>query len=158
MHRTGRLSACAAGPYSWHGYRPEQQQGRYATGRRHRPSCRDCDRRVGHRYEQFEREQSEDVPHYRLTFQNAPADLIIWFYGTGTMNSIRIDHNKFANFATGAVAIFLGEVTSVAKFYGVIDHNTFSGPNNFMSLKYLGPLNPAQWSSSLKGTAQNIFR
>src|SRR4051794_30118932 len=46
---------------------------------------------------------------YRITgfkFQNAPANLIIWFYGSGTMNNLRIDNNVFSNFATGAIAIF----------------------------------------------------
>ena len=97
---------------------------------------------------------------YRITgftFQNAPSNLIFWFFGDGTMNKLRIDHNKFNNFAVGAIAIFLGETGSVGKFYGVIDHNTFSGSNNFMSLKYLGPTDPAQWPSALRGTSQNMF-
>lgn len=97
---------------------------------------------------------------YRITgftFQNAPSNLIIWFYGSGTMNNLRIDHNTFSNFATGSIAIFLGETSSTGKFYGVIDHNTFRGTNNFMSMKYLGPGDPNQWSSSVKGTAQNVF-
>ena len=97
---------------------------------------------------------------YRIsgfTFQNAPANLIIWLFGNGTMNNLRIDNNEFKNFAVGAIAIFLGETGSVGKFYGVIDHNIFSGSNNFMSLKYLGPGDPAQWSGSLKGTSQNMF-
>jgi hypothetical protein len=97
---------------------------------------------------------------YRITgfrFQNAPANLIIWFYGSGTMSNLRIDNNTFANFATGAIAIFLGSTDSVGKFYGVIDHNTFTGTNNFMSLKYLGPGDPSNWASALRGTSQNVF-
>jgi hypothetical protein len=97
---------------------------------------------------------------YRITgftFQNAPANLVIWFFGPGTMNNIRIDHNTFDNFATGAIAIFFGENSTVGKFFGVIDHNTFSGPNNFMAMKVLGPLSPDQWPSALRGTASNIF-
>jgi hypothetical protein len=97
---------------------------------------------------------------YRITgftFQNAPNNLIIWFYGNGTMNNLRIDNNEFKNFATGAIAIFLGETGSRGKFYGVIDHNTFTGTNNFMSLKYLGPGDPSEWSGALRGTSQNIF-
>ena len=92
-----------------------------------------------------------------FTFQNAPANLIIWLFGNGTMNNLRIDHNKFDNFAVGSIAIFLGETSSIGKFYGVIDHNTFSGSNNFMSLKYLGPGDPARWPSALKGTSNNVF-
>jgi hypothetical protein len=97
---------------------------------------------------------------YRITgftFQNAPSNLIIWFYGSGTMSNLRIDNNVFSNFATGAIAIFLGEVSSTGKFFGVIDHNTFTGANNFMALKYLGPGDPARWGSALRGTSQNVF-
>jgi hypothetical protein len=97
---------------------------------------------------------------YRITgftFQNAPSNLIIWFYGSGTMSNLRIDNNVFSNFATGAIAIFLGEVSSTGKFYGVIDHNRFTGSGNFMSLKYLGPGDPSRWSSALRGTSQNMF-
>ncbi len=97
---------------------------------------------------------------YRITgftFQNAPSNLIIWFYGSGTMNKFRIDNNIFSNFATGAIAIFFGSTDSVGRFYGVIDHNTFSGTNNFMGLKYLGPGDPAEWPSALRGTGQNVF-
>lgn len=97
---------------------------------------------------------------YRITgftFQNAYSDIVIWLHGSGTLNNIRIDHNKFANFATGVIAIHLGEIHRAAKFYGVIDHNMFSGSTNFLSLKYLGPIDPGQWPSSLQGTAHNIF-
>jgi hypothetical protein len=101
-----------------------------------------------------------NIKPYRITgftFQNAPSNLIIWFYGSGTMGNLRIDNNVFSNFATGAIAIFLGSTDTVGKFYGVIDHNTFSGANNFMSLKYLGPGDPSNWSSALRGTSQNLF-
>jgi hypothetical protein len=97
---------------------------------------------------------------YRITgftFQNAPANLIIWFYGSGTMNNLRIDNNVFSNFAIGSIAIFLGESSSTGKFYGVVDHNTFSGNDNFVAFKYLGPGDPSNWSSALRGTSQNMF-
>jgi hypothetical protein len=97
---------------------------------------------------------------YRITgftFQNAPADLIIWFFGPGTLNNLRIDHNTFSNFSTSSVAILLGEVSTSGKFFGVIDHNTFSGPNNFMSLKILGTNDPNQWASTVRGTSSNMF-
>jgi hypothetical protein len=97
---------------------------------------------------------------YRITgftFQNAPSNLILWFYGPGTMSNLRIDNNVFSNFATGAIAIFLGATNTVGKFYGVIDHNRFTGTNNFMGLKYLGPGDPTRWSTALRGTAENMF-
>src|SRR6266850_1184053 len=79
---------------------------------------------------------------YRITgftFQNAPANLIFWFYGNGTLNNIRIDHNTFSNYTTSSIAIFFGETGSNGKFYGVIDHNTFRGTVNYMAMKVLGP-------------------
>ena len=97
---------------------------------------------------------------YRITgftFRNAPANLILWFYGVGTLNSIRIDHNTFDSFAVGAIAIFFGETSSNAKFLGVIDHNTFSGANNFMGMKVLGTGDPSRYASSARGTAGNLF-
>src|SRR5262249_19893213 len=92
-----------------------------------------------------------------FTFQNAPSTIVFWFFGAGTMNSLRIDHNVFANFAIGTIAILFGEQTTVGKFFGVIDHNTFSGPNNFMGSKVIGPTDPSYWSSSIRGTTQNMF-
>lgn len=96
---------------------------------------------------------------YRISgfvFQNANGSLMIWFFGNGTMNNLRIDNNTFQNFV-GAIAIFFGETSKAGKFYGVIDHNIFTGTNNFMSMKYLGPTDPANWSSALRGTSQNLF-
>jgi hypothetical protein len=101
-----------------------------------------------------------NTKRYRITgftFKNAPSGLIIWFYGSGTMSNFRVDNNTFSNFATGAIAIFFGSTDTIGKFYGVIDHNTFTGTNNFMALKYLGPGNPSQWPSALRGSAQNVF-
>jgi hypothetical protein len=98
---------------------------------------------------------------YRVSgfrFQNAPSGAIpIWFFGSGTLAQFRIDHNTFTNFGSDTIAILLGETSSAGKFYGVIDHNTFSGANNIMGLKLLGAGNPNLWSSSLRGTAQNVF-
>jgi hypothetical protein len=97
---------------------------------------------------------------YRITgftFQNAPANLIIWLYGPGTMSNLRIDHNVFSSFATGAIAVFLGETGSNAKFFGAIDHNTFRGANNFMAVKLFGTGDPSRWATSVRGTPENMF-
>lgn len=96
---------------------------------------------------------------YRITgftFQNG-SGLGIWFYGPGTLNSLRIDHNTFSNWATSSIALFFGEASTPAKFFGVIDHNTFSGANNFMLMKILGTGDPSLWSSSVRGTSGNMF-
>jgi hypothetical protein len=100
-----------------------------------------------------------NTKNYRIsgfTFQNG-SNLGIWLYGPGTLNNLRIDHNTFSNWAVGGIPIFLGETGSAAKFFGVIDHNTLKGPNNFMMLKVLGTGNPNLWSSSVRGTSNNLF-
>jgi hypothetical protein len=97
---------------------------------------------------------------YRITgftFQNAPANLIFWFYGTGVLNNVRIDHNTFSNYASSSIAIFFGETGSNGKYFGVIDHNTFRGTVNYMAMKVLGPGDPSRYPSSVRGTSSNIF-
>ena len=97
---------------------------------------------------------------YRITgftFQNAPAQAIIWFWGSGTMNSLRIDHNKFSNFNVSSIAILFGEMTHTTKIFGVMDHNIFTGSSNYITFKYLGPGNPTLWASSLRGSAQAYY-
>jgi hypothetical protein len=96
---------------------------------------------------------------YRIsgfTFQNANG-MALWFYGPGTLNGLRIDHNAFTNFASGSIAIFFGELSTSAKFFVLIDHNSFTGTNNFMGMKVLGTNDPAQWTSSVRGTRNNVF-
>jgi hypothetical protein len=101
--------------------------------------------------------------NYRITgftFQNAPSNLILWFYGSGSgiLNNMRIDHNTFSNFATGAIALFFGETSFNGKFFGLVDHNTFKGPNNFMIMKILGTAgNPNNWAASVRGSSNNLF-
>lgn len=83
----------------------------------------------------------------------------IWFYGyrqTAILGNFRIDHNTFNNFQEG-IAILLGETTSKNDFYGVIDHNTFTGPVNFRAMELLGPGNTTPWRVSPKGTLNNLF-
>jgi hypothetical protein len=96
---------------------------------------------------------------YRIsgfTFQNA-SGMAIWFYGAGTLNNMRIDHNAFSNFSTGSIALFFGEVSTPAKFLVLIDHNTFTGANNFMGMKVLGTNSPDLWAASVRGTPNNVF-
>lgn len=98
---------------------------------------------------------------YRIsgfTFQNIPSGAIpIWFYGNGTMAQLRIDHNNFDHSGVDANDILLGEVTSIGTFYGVIDHNNFTGYSNNMALKILGTGKPSTWPTSPKGTDRNLF-
>lgn len=98
---------------------------------------------------------------YRFTgfrLQNAPAStLAIWFFGNGTLNNLRIDHNSFENFSSDSIAIFLGETSSAGRYYGVVDNNTFTGSSNFMTLKLLGHGDTNNWGPSPKGTSNNLF-
>lgn len=97
---------------------------------------------------------------YRLSgfrFQNAPACLCIWIYGPGTLNNLRIDNNIFQNFNGDAIAIFFGATDTAGSYYGVIDHNTFTGSANFLALKVLGHGDTDAWGPSPKGTANNMF-
>lgn len=97
---------------------------------------------------------------YRITgfrFQNAPACLCIWIFGNGTLNNLRIDNNIFQNFASDSIAIFFGETSSLGRFYGVIDHNLFTGSSNFMIMKVLGHGDTDNWGPSPKGTANNLY-
>jgi hypothetical protein len=97
---------------------------------------------------------------YRIsgfTFQGAPASaLAIWFWGPGTLSRVRIDHNTFQSFGDAAVSIAFGETSTIGSYYGVIDHNTVTGPSNFLLLHVFGAVNDSP-PPSPKGTANNMF-
>ncbi len=78
----------------------------------------------------------------------------IWIYGARNIRQLRIDHNTFS-IGAGQIAILLGETSSAGCVYGVIDHNTFTGTNNFMALKALTC--GSTWVTGLQGSANNIF-
>src|SRR5579872_1415124 len=95
---------------------------------------------------------------YRIsgfTFNESSANFVIWFYGPGVMTQVRIDHNTF-NVPAGAVAIFFGENSTVANFYGVIDHNTMISAGSAALLNMIGTTNNAPPSAPL-GTVNNMF-
>jgi hypothetical protein len=95
---------------------------------------------------------------YRISgfkFQNGGKGPTIWFYGAGTMNQVRIDNNTFQSYSDSAIAIILGENSTVANFYGVIDHNTLSNSSNMMLAFTIGATPAA--TGSLRGTSKNLF-
>ncbi len=97
---------------------------------------------------------------YRIsgfTFQNGDGCTCIWFYGSGTLNKLRIDHNRFQNYRGDAALVLLGETTTPGKFYALIDHNTVVNSSSVMLAKILGAENMNNWPSSLRGTASNVF-
>jgi len=82
---------------------------------------------------------------------------VIWFWGPGVLQQLRIDHNTFTNTPVGNTVMVFGENSTVASFYGVVDHNTFSSSSGSISaFLYLGNVNPSP-PPSPAGTANNLF-
>jgi hypothetical protein len=94
---------------------------------------------------------------YRISGFNftGTGNFVIWFSGAGTMQQVRIDHNNF-NAASGSSVLFFGENSTVANFYGVVDHNTFSSSGSITALTIIGALNPSP-PPSPAGTMNNLF-
>jgi hypothetical protein len=95
---------------------------------------------------------------YRITgfrFRNAAAAFVIWFDGNGTLSRVRVDHNAFET-ATDSVAIFFGDTQGVANWYGVVDHNTMTGPGSSTFVQIIGATNDSPPPSQL-GTPNNLF-
>ncbi len=95
-----------------------------------------------------------------FTFNQSGNNFVIWFGSgctgcNGVLTQIRIDHNTF-HLATGSVAIFFGENSSVGNFYGVIDHNTVTSAGSVMLVQLIGSTNNSPPPSPL-GTANNMF-
>src|SRR6185503_17748393 len=103
-----------------------------------------------------------NTKQYRVTgftFQNAPANVIFWFYGpTGAvLNNLRFDHNTFSNFSPASLTLFLGANGPFSTIYALMDHNIFTGSVNFMAVKTLGVGDPTEIPSSVRGTIKNTF-
>jgi hypothetical protein len=96
---------------------------------------------------------------YRISgfkFSISGGSFVIWFYGAGTMTQVRIDHNTFLNVPSGNTVLFFGENSTVANFYGVIDHNTFTSSGNIAAFQHIGAINPSP-PPSPAGTINNLF-
>ena len=106
---------------------------------------------------------------YRIsgfTFTGVPGgSAVIWIVPLGgyTLSNMRVDHNTFDSLDPGsrhgALAILFGAAASTptGTTTALVDHNTFSGANEFMGVKVLGPGAAGAAPSSPKGTANNIF-
>ncbi|MGC4097236.1 MAG: hypothetical protein QM706_08985 [Nitrospira sp.] len=88
-------------------------------------------------------------------FTGSPGTAAIWLYGGGVMSQIRIDNNTFQGQSAGSIAILLGETSSLGRFFGVIDHNIFTGPSNFMAFKNLSGGNA--WVTGQQGGGNAMF-
>lgn len=95
---------------------------------------------------------------YRISgfeFRN-PTGFVIWFYGWGVLTQVRVDHNKFTVSGNEPSLIFFGENTTVANFYGSVDHNTVVSSGSVALLQYIGGANPTPPPSHF-GTGNNLF-
>jgi len=95
---------------------------------------------------------------YRVSgFEFTGGNMVIWFYGRGTLRQFRIDNNKFT-IPAGNTTLFFGENTTVGQFYGVVDHNTFTASNNgnVMAFNYIGVEGSTPLPSPA-GKAENLF-
>lgn len=82
----------------------------------------------------------------------------IWLSGTPTMTAIRVDRNTIVNNSGASIFLHLGQTATVHRFYGVMDHNTVTGATaSILLVKVMGPLEPANVPSPLRGTANNFF-
>ena len=89
-----------------------------------------------------------------FVFTGAPGSAAIWLFGASNLEKLRVDNNTFSGFPTDSIAILLGEVTAAGSIRGVIDHNIFTGPTNFIGVK---SISGDTWLTGLQGTAQNLF-
>lgn len=95
---------------------------------------------------------------YRISgfvFTNTATAFVIWIAGDGTLERVRIDHNRF-NTASGSIAIFFGHTQAIANYYGVIDHNTLVSSGSATFVQIIGAANPAPPAAQM-GTANNLF-
>jgi hypothetical protein len=97
-----------------------------------------------------------NIHNYRISgFNFTGGGIMLWFYGAGTLHNMRIDHNTFAT-STNTNAIYFGEQSTIASFYGVVDHNTMTSPGNSMLVNVVGLDRTTPLPSPL-GTANNLF-
>jgi hypothetical protein len=95
---------------------------------------------------------------YRISgfsFTESNVGLMIWIYGTGTLNQIRIDHNTMTG-PSGSDLLFFGEQTTLGHYYGVIDHNTVNCDANCTFFEMVGSVNNSPPPDAL-GTVNNMF-
>jgi len=83
------------------------------------------------------------------------SNFVIWFWGPGTMQQVRIDNNTFTGQSTEAI-IFFGENTTIGNYYGVIDHNTVTNSSSIALFENIGGTNPSPPPSPF-GTVNNLF-
>ncbi len=92
-----------------------------------------------------------------FNFTGSASSAKIWLYCNQDMQQIRIDHNTFS-IGGSEIAVLLGEISSTGKMFGVMDHNTCSGANNFMCLKNIsGGGTSSAWVANAQGGANGFF-
>lgn len=87
-------------------------------------------------------------------FTGSPGTAVIWLFGARDIQQLRVDHNTFA-LGSGQIGILAGETSSAGAVWGVVDHNNFTGPNNFMGVKVL--TGGKTWAAGRMGSQYNLF-
>lgn len=72
------------------------------------------------------------------------------------LSQVRIDHNIFQNMNGGAVGVFIGDGGSQGRWYGVMDHNTFTNAVQMTPILAMGN-SPSSALANALGTANNWF-
>jgi hypothetical protein len=102
---------------------------------------------------------SETNTHfYRIsgfTFNESSANLMMWFYGAGTLSQIRIDHNTMGG-PSGSQLVFFGEERTLGHYYGVLDHNTINCSNSCNFIEIVGATDNSPPTDFL-GTGNAMF-
>lgn len=91
-----------------------------------------------------------------FTFTGDPGTALIWFFCNSDMTQVRIDHNTF-KISGSNIAILFGEITHTGQMFGVVDHNTASGTNNFMLSKNISGGTNWAGKTGRRGTSNNMF-
>ena len=83
-------------------------------------------------------------------------NFVIWFYGPGVMTNVRIDHNSFTGQNPGSTLIFFGENSTIAYFYGLVDHNTVTNASSVALAQMVGAATTTA-PVGTRGTSNNMY-
>ncbi len=110
-----------------------------------------------------------NTKNYRITgftFKDAPAGSTVFIWGGAEgawAKNVRMDHNKFQDFASDAIAVIYGQYSPSSQVTGLFDHNQCTGTlHNYVCLKVLGRGTDTNFTTmpqtaSVRGTIDNTF-
>lgn len=83
-------------------------------------------------------------------------DYVIWFWGPGTLNKVRIDNNRFVGQSADTTLIFFGENGTVGYVYGVVDNNTATNASSVALAQMIGAASSSA-PTGTRGTSRNMY-